>query len=187
MLVIVLVRSTMYLIRFLFSFLSWHCHAFIAFIILLKFAAHNEIEIKIEIEAEMCLSHEARKDEQKTKAMHISHLTHTDLGYPRFQFGLRLAMEVDIDISYLFLLNEKCSKYEIKKKQSVSFFFMWGPSFSPALLPARLLDGLWDGVAAAAIGVGVEVRVRESDIGHRRAYRRLGPALELYLSAVNIF
>lgn len=81
------------------------------------------------------------------------------LGHPRFQFGFRLAMEVDIDISYLSLLNEKCSKYEIKKKHSVSFFFMWGPSFLPALLPAWLPDGLWDGVTAAAVGVGVGVRL----------------------------
>lgn len=78
------------------------------------------------------------------------------LGHPRFQFGFRLAMEVDIDISYLSLLNEKCSKYEIKKKHSVSFFFMWGPSFC---LPYCLPDGLWDGVTAAAVGVEVRVGV----------------------------
>jgi len=70
-----------------------------------------------------------------------------------------MEVEVDIDISWLSLLNEKCSKYKntkiknnqkIKKKHSVSFFFMWGPSF---FLPE------------VQVGVGIEVEV-EVGLGH---------------------
>lgn len=139
---------------FVFVFF-WHCLAFIAVVTLL---VENEIKLKLRWLSRIKLEKVNRTEEKKDYSHTQHNTTHTDLGHPKLQFDFWLAMEVDIDISWLSLLNEKCSKYEIKKKHSVSFFVMWGPSFLPALLP----DGLWDGVAAAT----VEAAVTGHRLGH---------------------
>lgn len=75
--------------------------------------------------------------------------------------------------------NEKCSKLGSKKKHFGSLFFCLGFAFSGvSFLPA--CDSNFNSDLALAVDVDVVVVVD----GH---IDRLGPALELHLSAVNIF